>query len=483
MSQAANQITLRKGKEPSSGIEPPHSLDAEQAVIGAVMKDPEAMNRVIEVIDSEKHFYYPKHRRIFKAILKLYNASEPFDITTVADELNRHGDLEPMGGRLTLVELVEGIGATGYVRHHAEIVLEKSVLRQLIDASNEIVHGCYTMEQPADELLDAAESTIFQISEYRQRQGFVSIEQPFNTIFERIQNPPDPNAPGGSVSTGYQNLDVITEGMHPGDLIIVAGRPSMGKTALAMNIAEHVAVEQGKAVGIFSLEMSKEQLVMRMLCGRARVNQKKVRSGKLNDYEHKSLAQKGGILAQAPIYIDDSAALSSLEMRAKARRLARQVDLSLIVIDYIQLMHGSGRAENRQQEIAMISRGMKALAKDLQVPVIAISQLSRLVEQRGGQKRPQLSDLRESGAIEQDADVVMFVYREEYYLNHLERTDPKFREVEGKAEVIVAKQRNGPTDIAHMAFLKEFTRFEALAPDSMRLPPEAERGQNVDVPY
>lgn len=464
----------------AESLQPPQSLDAEQAVLGAILKDGEAIHAVLEVLDTDSHFYWPKHRQIFRSMLTLYHNSEPSDITTVANDLLSQGQLDKTGGRLYLVELAEQVASTANVAHHASIVLEKSTLRKLIQTSNEIVHSCYGLEKGADDLLDAAEANIFQISESRQRQGFIHIEKPFSTIFERIENPAEQGAFLTGLSTGITGLDTITEGLHAGDLVIIAGRPSMGKTALAMNIAEHVAVELKKPVGIFSIEMAREQLVMRMLCGRARINQHKVRANRLTEADKRNLAHKGGVLAAAPIYIDDSAGLSSLEMRAKARRLALQHHVGLFIVDYIQLMHASGKSENRQQEIALITRSMKGLAKELGVPIIAISQLSRLVEQRGGHKRPQLSDLRESGAIEQDADVVMFVYREEYYLSHLDRNDIKYREVEGKAEIIVAKQRNGPTDTAHAAFIKEFTRFENLS--TRELPPDVQKvGSDVHL--
>ncbi len=467
-------MTSRSDNGSTQHLQPPQSMETEVQVLGSILKKADAVNEVLEVLDSPDHFYAPKHKHIFEAVLSLYHASEPCDITTVADELRKMGRLESIGGRSYLVTLVESIISTANVDRHAAIVLERSVLRQLIATSSEIQESCYRLDRPADELLDQAEASIFQISQRRQKVGFVSIEEPFRGIFDRIAADPDSIVEEQAIPTGYTQLDQITDGMHNGDLIIVAGRPSMGKTALAMNFAEHVAVDLKKGVGIFSLEMSKEQLVMRMLCGRARVNQKRVRSNKLTQAERNQLAVKGGILAQAPIFVDDSSALSPLEMRAKARRLKSRYDIGLFIVDYIQLMHATGRAENRQQEIAMISRSMKALAKDLDVPVIAISQLSRLVEQRGASKRPQLSDLRESGAIEQDADVVMFVYREEYYLSHLDKDDPKYREAQGKAEVIVAKQRNGPTDTAHLAFVRDYTRFENLDPVRHELPPGAD---------
>jgi replicative DNA helicase len=275
----------------------------------------------------------------------------------------------------------------------------------------------------------------------------------------------------------------MTNGMHRGDLVIIAGRPSMGKSAFALNIAEHVAIKEKKAVGVFSIEMSKEQLALRMLCGRAGISQQKLRAGKLRDTEWSRLATIGGVLSEAPIFIDDSPAISSLEIRAKARRLKAQHDLGLIIVDYLQMVHGSGRFENRQQEMANISRGLKALAKELEIPVIACSQLSRLVEQRGGEKRPQLSDLRESGAIEQDADVVAFIYRPEHYLTHLERNDPKLQEVAGLAEIIVAKQRNGPTGAIKLHFRKEFARFENLEKHRTDVPPGVEPVSGGDTPF
>lgn len=463
-------------------LQPPQSLDAEQAVLGAVLKDSEAINQVIEVLDDESHFYVPKHQSIYRAMLNLYEKGEPTDITTVANELAREDGLQRAGGRVYLVDLVEQVASAANLVSHANIVLERSILRRLISSSNEIIKSCYAFEQPVDDLLDLAESTIFRLSESRLRKGFTSIKDLIPATFEDIENLQSEGSGLVGITTGYGDVDVMTNGMHAGDLIIVAGRPSMGKSAFAMNIAEHVAIEKKRGVGVFSVEMSKEQLALRMLCGRARISQQKLRARKLRDEDWSRLTIAGGPLSEAPIYIDDSPALSSLEIRAKARRLKSQHDLGLIIVDYLQMVHGAGRFENRQQEMASISRGLKALAKELEIPVIACSQLSRLVEQRGGEKRPQLSDLRESGAIEQDADVVMFIYRSEHYLTHLEKTDPKYIEVAGKAEIIVAKQRNGPTGVVHLAFVKDYARFENLEKHHAELPPGVD-SVDGDTPF
>lgn len=467
-------------------VQPPQSLDAEQAVLGSVLKDDEAIHLVIGVLDSEEHFYSPRHKTIFRAILDLYNRSEPCDITTVANVLMKDNQLEKIGGRVYLVELAESVASTANVQSYATIVLDKSLLRKLIETSNEISRSAYSSENPVEDLLDAAEANIFRISESRLRQGFVSLKQLIHHSFEQIERFQSGDGALEGVMTGFTQLDTLTQGLHNGDFVVIAGRPSMGKSALAVNIAENIALqEKGKqAVAIFSVEMSKEQLALRMLCGRAKLSQQKLRSRRLNDAEFAQLTKHGNALSQMEVFIDDSATLTSLQMRAKARRLKGQFPhLSLIIVDYIQMMHASGRAENRQQEISVISRSMKALAKELSIPVIACSQLSRMVEHRGGDKRPQLADLRESGAIEQDADVVMFVYRPEYYLNEDERKDPKNHDKLGVAEIIIAKQRNGPTGTARLAFVKEFARFENLATGYREIPSDVEPVGGVDTPF
>ena len=439
-------------------LQPPQALEAEQAVLGAALKDKEALNETIEVIDNPEIFYSPKHQIIYRGILNLYEQSEPCDITTLSDHLMKGGQLEKIGGRVYLVDLVESVVSTANTKNHAYIVLDKFLLRRLIQTSNEIARSCYAMEQPVDDLLDYAEQNVFTISERRLRKGFRSIKDLLPSTYDEIERLQSGDSSLVGIKSGFSDLDILTNGLHKGDLVIVAGRPSMGKTALALNIAEHVAVKLEKPVGVFSVEMSDEQLALRMLCSRAGVSQQRLRAGKLSDQEWSNLATKGGVLHNAPIYIDDSPGLSSLELRAKARRLKAQSNAELIIVDYIQLVHASGRYENRQQEIATISRGLKSLAKELDVPVVACSQLSRQVEQRGGDKRPQLSDLRESGALEQDADVVAFIYRDELY--HKDENNPN----KGKAELIVAKQRNGPTGIATLTFLDTYTRFENYSP-------------------
>lgn len=443
-------------------LEPPQSVDAEQQVLASILKDPDAISTVIEIIDDAEHFYAGRHKLIFKAMLRLYDRGGPCDITTVAEELAKMDALDDAGGRIYLIELVEGLVSTANVGNYAEIVLEKSTLRSLIGVSNEIIKDCYVQEGGVSEILDEAEHKIFSISESRLRKGFTALSSLLPRTFEQIEDFQETKGGLVGVKTGFDHLDALTAGLHNGDFVVVAGRPSMGKTALALNIAETVAIEGKLPVGIFSIEMSKEQVALRFLCGRARISQHLLRTDRLRETDWKRLGMASGPLSDAPIFIDDSATLSTLEMRAKARRLKAQHNVGLLIIDYIQMIHSAQRSENRQQEMSLISRSIKSLAKELNIPVIACSQLSRMVEMRGGDKRPQLSDLRESGAIEQDADVVMFVYRPEFYLSHKDKDDPDRMAVEGQAEIIVAKQRNGPTGSVRLAFLKDFVRFENL---------------------
>ncbi|MCX6825664.1 MAG: replicative DNA helicase [candidate division Zixibacteria bacterium] len=445
-----------------SQLEPPQAIDAEQQVLGAVLKDSDAINLVIEYLDLDDYFYVSRHKIIYRAILNLYEKSSPCDITTVADELTKMDQIEKIGGRVYLVELVDGVVSVANVVSYANIILEKAVLRRLITVSNDIVKSCYVQEEDVSTILDLAEQNIFSISESRLRKGFTALSQLLPKTFEQIEDFQETKGGLIGIQTGFKDLDAMTAGLHNGDFIVIGGRPSMGKTAFALNMAEFVAVEQKVPVGVFSIEMSKEQVALRFLCGRAKISQHLLRTDRLKDSEWKRLSYASGPLSEAPLFIDDSATLSILEMRAKARRLKAQHNIGLLIVDYIQMIYSSSRTENRQQEMAMISRSLKTLAKELNIPVVACSQLSRLLETRTGEKRPQLSDLRESGAIEQDADVVMFVFRPEFYLSHLDKDDQKRRDAEGRAEIILAKQRNGPTGSIHLAFLKDFVRFENM---------------------
>ena len=445
------------------GRQPPHSNDAEQAILGAMLLDEAAIGKAIEILGEGRRFYLPSHRRIFDAIVALYEKSSPADLTTVSEELEHSHQLEECGGRSYLSDLASGVATAANAEYYANIVLEKATLRDLITASTDIITQCFRQEEEVENLLDSAEQTIFSISEGRLRSDFSRVKDLIPQTFEDIEDYKENK--GGLVGepTGFTELDNMTAGLHRGDLIIVAGRPSMGKSALALNVVENFCIKTGKAAAFFSLEMSKEQLALRLLCGRAKISSHKLRTGRMADSDWPKLTMAAGPLSEAEFFIDDTPAMTVLQMRAKGRRLASKCDLGLIVVDYLQLMSGSRFSENRQQEISMISRGLKGLARELNVPVIAVSQLSRMVEQRPN-KRPQLSDLRESGAIEQDADVVVFVYREEYYLSkELREDDPKLLEASGKAEIIIAKQRNGPTGVIHLSFLKDFARFENLA--------------------
>lgn len=471
-----------------TSIQPPQSLEAEQAVLGAVLKNTEAANRVVDILRDPLDFYAPRHQMIYQAVLDLFESNEPIDITTVLGLLQQRGQLDKIGGRVFLVELVEAVASTANVAQHAKIVMERGLLRRLIATSNDIVTNCYSQEQPVEELLDKAEQEIFRLSESRLRQGFMAVRPLITSTMKSIEDMQLSDGGLTGLKTGFHELDELTLGLHKGDLIVIAGRPSMGKTALAMNIAENLATREKdpKTVGMFSIEMSKEALVLRMLCGRARLNQQKVRSGKLNDSDWEKLPRAGHGLSNSKIFIDDSPSLSPLDIRAKARRLKAQYGLDLLIIDYIQLMHSSLKVENRQQEISLITRSIKALAKELEIPIIALSQLSRAVEMRSTKdKRPQLADLRESGAIEQDADLVLMLYREEFYLSREERTDPANDAKIGRAEVIIAKQRNGPTGSIDLTFIGEFARFENLSPRDHSLPPGVEpvHDEGGDMPF
>lgn len=434
---------------------PPHSIEAEMSVLGAMLLDKEAISKVIELID-ETYFYKSVHRKVYEAIVKLYEKNEEADLLTVANELKKAQNLESVGGPVFLTNLIDAAGHTSaHVEYHAKIVLEKGTLRKLINASTQIISSAYEESGESEDILDEAEQMIFQISESRLKKGFTPIKKLLGPIYDNLEELANQELVVTGIPSGFSDLDHMTTGFQPGDMVIIAGRPSMGKTSFCLDIARHVAIEEKIPVGLFSLEMSKEQLVRRLLCSEAKVNMYSLISGHLGMDAWHNLAQGAAILSEAPIYIDDTPAITVLEMRAKARRLMAEHGLGVIILDYLQLMKGSGRTENRQQEVSQISRSIKALAKELNLPVIALSQLSRAVETRGGDKRPQLADLRESGSIEQDADLVMFIYREERY-------DPDTPN-KGIAEIIIGKQRNGPIGTIQLAFINEFTRFENLS--------------------
>jgi len=448
------------------GIEriPPQNLEAERAVLGGMLLEPEASTMAVEIVAAE-NFYRPAHGKIFYAMLTLFNKREPIDVMTLSEELRKEGDLDAVGGIAALTDLVDSTPSAANIEHYARIVLDKYILRQLIRASTDIAEDAYTASREADAILDAAEQKIFKISESRVSQGFVHIKDVLKERFDEIQRVHETRISVTGLASGFIDLDKYTAGFHPSDMVIIAGRPSMGKTSFALNIAQHVGLLERKPVAIFSLEMSKELLVQRLLCSEGQVDAQKVRSGFTSSKDIERLTNAAGLLSEAPIFIDDTPAISTLDMRARARRLKSEHDVALVIIDYLQLARCSERSENRQQEISSISRSLKALAKELSIPIIALSQLSRAVEARGGDRRPMLSDLRESGAIEQDADLVLFLYRAEFY-------DPDDPDKQGKAELIIGKQRNGPTGTVPLVFEKTYTRFHSAAQGGAAEQPE-----------
>lgn len=433
---------------------PPQSIEAEQAVLGSLLVATDAISRVVDVLEPD-YFYRKSHQVIYAAILDLFDKNEPIDIVTVSQYLKDEGKLDLVGGRQYIADLAMSIATTANIEYYARSVNEKALLRNLIKAGTEIVAGCYE-ETDADVAIDNAEHMIFSLAQRRNLAQLVHIGDIVESSFAKIEERYENRDSLAGVTSGFYDLDALTSGFQPSDLIIVAARPSMGKTAFCLNIGQAIALEKKLPVAIFSLEMSKEQLVQRMLCSEAAIDANRLRTGLLHNNDWNRLAMAMGKLGEAPIFIDDSAMVSALDIRAKARRLkAEHKDLGLIVIDYIQLMQGRKQTDNRVQEVSEISRSLKTLARELNVPVIALSQLSRAVEQRQN-KRPMLSDLRESGSIEQDADIVMFIYRDEYY-------NPE-SEQKGEAEIIIAKQRNGPTGTVDLLFQSSITRFLNKAP-------------------
>jgi replicative DNA helicase len=432
---------------------PPQQIEAEQSVLGGILIDNEGLSPAFEILRGDE-FYKDSHRMIFRVIQELFEKNEPVDLLTVVDLLAVKNQLEAVGGASYIASLVDAVPSATNVGAYARIVNEKALLRRLIQAANEIAAWGYGGGKSVEEILDHAESVIFSITENRIRSSYFPIKEVVKKSIETIESFQENREMVTGVPCNYVDLDKLTAGFQKSDLIIVAGRPSMGKTAFALNVARNAAVQSGVPVGIFSLEMSKEQLAMRLLCAEARVDSHKIRTGFLSQQECAKLITAAGTFMEAPIYIDDTPAISTLELRAKARRMMADRGLGMVIVDYLQLMRGREGSERREQEISEISRGLKALAKEMNVPVMALSQLNRKVEERNN-KRPLLSDLRESGAIEQDADVIAFIYRDEVY--HPDTQD------KGIAEIIIGKQRNGPTGEVKLHYINSYTRFENLA--------------------
>ncbi|MCG8467169.1 MAG: replicative DNA helicase [Gemmatimonadetes bacterium] len=458
-SPVATNGAARARIDPFQGRQAPWSEEAEVAVLGAMLIDGDAVSIAIETV-RDSYFYREANRRVFRAMVRLYARRQVIDAVTLVDDLKSAGELEAVGGVAYLGQLVDAVPTAANIEYHCRILREKSILRSLIESSTTIIQDAY--EAPSgtvDETLDQAEQRIFEIAEAEERGGFLRIKEVLRSTMDRIDElSRNPGAITG-VATGFDDLDRMTAGFQPADLIVLAARPSMGKTAFALNIAQHAAIEEKVPVAVFSLEMSREALVQRMLCAESKVDSSRVRTGRLRDDDYGNLARGAGLLNNAPIWIDDTPAVSAIELRAKVRRLRAEEDVGLVVVDYLQLMSGPSRVENRQQEISSISRALKAIAKEVGVPVLALSQLSRAPEQREG-NRPRLSDLRESGAIEQDADVVLFIFREEMHRSPQEIEE---KGLSGKAELIVGKQRNGPTGNIDLYFHKAFTAFASAS--------------------
>lgn len=431
---------------------PPHSLEGEQSVLGSMLLDKDAIVVASEILVADD-FYKEAHKEIFEGIIEIYNKNEPVDLVTLSDELKKRGTLDAVGGSLYLADLSDAVSTTANIKYYCEIVEEKSVLRKLIKASDDIIAKGYQADEEISNIIDLAEKKIFDITQRRGRDGFTLIKDVLLDSFNRIEEMSKNQGGITGLSTGFIDLDNKTSGLQKSDLVLLAARPSMGKTALGLNIAQNCALKSNASVAIFSLEMSKEQLVQRMLSAESHVELGKIINGQLSENEWPKLVNAMGPLSKAKIYIDDTAGITVMEMKAKCRKLKIEKGLDLIIVDYLQLMQESGKSESRQQEISAISRGLKGLAKEMDCPVLALAQLSRAPELRADHK-PILSDLRDSGAIEQDADIAMFLYRDEYYNPD---TDKK-----NIAEVIIAKHRNGPTGTVEMVFMGQYTKFVNL---------------------
>ncbi|HSR70655.1 MAG TPA: replicative DNA helicase [Acidobacteriota bacterium] len=440
----------------------PHSLEAERALLGAVLLEGTLFDQAAELINDED-FYTEAHQKIFQAMARLASDSRAIDPVTLSEELGKSGDLDAVGGIGQLSELMDGTPHVASVAEYAGIIKERSLRRRLIRVSNDLLSRSFSEEESANDLLESAEKAVFDIGQERIASGFRAIEQILDETYQHIQMLYERKELITGIGTGFIDLDNLMSGLQNSDMIVLAARPGLGKTSFALNVGQYAAIKEEKTVGIFSLEMSANQLVTRLVCAEARVDSHKVRSGYLSKEDWSQLAKAMNRLAQAKIYIDDTPGATIVEMRAKSRRLKARHGLDLLLIDYMQLMSGgpSRRQENRQQEISAISRGIKLMAKELAIPVMALSQLSRAPEQRRGDHKPQLSDLRESGSIEQDADVVLFIYRPDRY-----KKDEEFSEEDGVAHIIIGKQRNGPTGTIKLAFIEQWTKFENLAPES-----------------
>lgn len=444
---------LRAPQSAPPGKVPPHNLEAEESVLGACLISREAIANVLEVVSAED-FYKPANAEIFGAMLDLYGRGEPVDAITLADELRRRDTLDSLGGKAYLHTLVSSVPTAGSATHYARIVGEHAVLRRLIQASQEISELAFSLPDDIEDAVDRAENLVYQVSQRRITEDFSPLRDLLTENMEMVEKLYERGSTITGLSTGFHELDNITAGFQPANLIIVAARPSQGKSSLSLSIAQHVAVNENTPVVIFSLEMSKMELVQRLMCAEARVDSNRLRRGALQDSDWPKLSHALGRLAEAPIFIDDTASVTIMEIRAKCRRLASKYGLGLVIVDYLQLMSSMRRSENRVQEVSEVSRSLKILARELNVPVLAVSQLSRNVEYRAD-KRPMLADLRESGSLEQDSDVVLFIYRDEVY-----NTDSPQR---GIAEIHVAKHRNGPIGKIDLAFLEHYTKFANLA--------------------
>lgn len=444
-------------KDPSLQKLPPQNIEAEESLLSAILIDSNSLIDIVEILSPED-FYRTAHQKIYSSITELFSKSEAVDIVTVSNHLKEKGRLEDVGGRSYLAKLVDTVPLAVNVEYYARIIRDKSSLRRLIEKANLIVTRCFDDKGEVDEVINFAEKSIFEITDNKNKKTFFHVRDLINGNIDTLEERQGNKTRLTGIPTGYTRIDHLTSGLQGSDLIIIAARPAMGKTSFALNLARNAAVDSKVPVAIFSLEMSKEQLSMRLLTSEARIDSARLRGGFFNEDDWDRLTNAAGVLEQAPIFIDDSADVTTMDIRAKCRRLKADRGLGLVIIDYLQLMRGSSSNERRDLEVSEISRSLKILAKELNVPVIALSQLNRMLEQRSD-KRPMLSDLRESGSLEQDADIVAFIYRDEVY--NQDENNPN----RGKAEIIIGKQRNGPVGFAHLAFLKSYTRFEDLAHD------------------